>query len=70
VVLSRGGPALTGVAGALVATVGPDGREVLVRLGERLVEPAASWCRELADLLAQARTVHKAFSCPLQERRW
>jgi hypothetical protein len=41
------------VAAALAETVGPADREVLVRLGERLAEPAASWCNELADSLTQ-----------------
>ena len=34
------------VAVALAETVGPADREVLVRLGESLAEPAASWCNE------------------------
>jgi hypothetical protein len=42
------------VAAALAETVGPADREVLVRLGERLAEPAASWCNELADSLSDA----------------
>ena len=41
------------VAVALAETVGPADREVLVRLGESLAEPAASWCNELADSLTQ-----------------
>jgi hypothetical protein len=41
------------VAAALAETVRPADREVLVRLGEVLAEPAASWCHELADSLTQ-----------------
>lgn len=37
------------LAEAMAATVAPGDREVLARLGELLAEPAASWCRELAE---------------------
>jgi hypothetical protein len=42
------------LAEPLADIVGPEDREVLVRLGELLAEPAASWCRVLAKSLAQA----------------
>jgi hypothetical protein len=41
------------IAAALAETVGPADREVLVQLGERLAEPAGSWCNELANALTQ-----------------
>jgi hypothetical protein len=37
------------LAEAMAGTVAPADREVLARLGELLAEPAASWCRELAE---------------------
>jgi hypothetical protein len=42
------------IAEALLRTVVAADREVLGRLGELLAEPAASWCRRLADPLPEA----------------
>ena len=42
------------LAGPLADIVRPADREVLLRLGELLAEPAASWCRVLAESLTQA----------------
>jgi hypothetical protein len=42
------------IAEALVETVVAADRDVLLRLGELLAEPAASWCRKLADGLTEA----------------
>jgi hypothetical protein len=37
------------LAEAMAGTVVPADRDLLARLGELLAEPAASWCRELAE---------------------
>jgi hypothetical protein len=42
------------IAEALLDTIAPADRDVLVRLGDLLAEPAASWCRKLADALPEA----------------
>ena len=41
------------IAEAMASTVAPVDREVLARLGALLAEPAAAWCRELADSLTE-----------------